>query len=456
MTKAKFMATLRLKLSVLPPEECNELMEDYESHFAFGLQNGKTEEEIVAELGDPEDLAKEALGSRYEPEQPIYWFNPKKPKDGHVQPPPPVQPVEPERHYRHEEHIPHEGHKQEAQFNHFPKTTATSSKSRKPSRLLATTLILVGILGIAYFGFGFGFGFVNTKDASTSSYSQRWNFDLTNQPLQSLSIDTDFDIDVRYTTTNKAEGYVELSGKMPQYLIDNLQATKVAGDSLRLKLISSNGWPWFSFDFSDDKEKLTLIIALNQDQALNEFTVNGDSSEVQLQTLISSKVTLNTSSGDIQIDNVTTDKLALTGSSGSVSASHILAKDITISTSSGDVNLEDATGNVTSQSSSGEMKLEQVKGDIDLSSSSGDILVDQLQGDGKIQTSSGEVVLDGQRSDSLSITTSSGDVSLSNDKVFQGTYNLSTSSGDILAPESPAVTADTITIETSSGDIIFH
>lgn len=462
MTKAQFMATLRLKLSVLPPEECNELMEDYESHFAFGLQNGKTEEEIVAELGDPEELAKEALGSRYVPEQPIYWFNPETPNDEHVSPPPPIQPVQPvqsERKNRHEGHEPHEGqepHERETQFNHFPKTSTTSRKNRKPSRFLAISLILIGILGIAYYGFGSGFGFINNKDASISSYSQRWNFDLTNPSLQSLNIDTDFDIDVQYMTTNKTEGYVEISGKMPQYLIDNLEATKITKNSLDLKLKSPNTLQWFSFNFSDDEDKITIIVALNQDQALNEFTVNADYSEIQVQKMISRKVTVTTSSGEIEADNITADQLALTSSSGSLSANHLLAKEITISTNSGDINLEDATGNVTSQSSSGEMKLEQVKGNIDLSSSSGDILVDQLKGDGKIQTSSGEVILDGQRSDSLSITTSSGDVSLSKDKAFQGTYNLSTSSGNILAPDSPAVTGDTITIETSSGDIIFN
>ncbi|MNJ38926.1 hypothetical protein D3C77_337850 [compost metagenome] len=79
MTKSQFLATLKLNLSSLPPEESSELMEDYEAHFTFGLQNGKTEVEIVAELGDPEELAKEALGDRYIPAQPVYWFNPEQP-----------------------------------------------------------------------------------------------------------------------------------------------------------------------------------------------------------------------------------------------------------------------------------------------------------------------------------------------------------------------------------------
>ncbi|CAM4215876.1 DUF1700 domain-containing protein [Paenibacillus phoenicis] len=74
MNKSEFLANLRAHLSVLPPEEQNELLEDYEAHFAFGLESGRTEQEIVLELGDPAELAKEAIGNRYVPQEHVYWF----------------------------------------------------------------------------------------------------------------------------------------------------------------------------------------------------------------------------------------------------------------------------------------------------------------------------------------------------------------------------------------------
>ncbi|MCM3700910.1 HAAS signaling domain-containing protein [Paenibacillus macerans] len=74
MNKNEFIALLRVHLSALPPEEQNELLEDYEAHFEFGLQSGKTEEEIVLELGEPAELAKEALGNRYIPQDHVYWY----------------------------------------------------------------------------------------------------------------------------------------------------------------------------------------------------------------------------------------------------------------------------------------------------------------------------------------------------------------------------------------------
>lgn len=74
MNRSEFLALLKIHLSPLPPEEQQELLEDYQSHFDFGLQSGRSEEEIVVELGDPAELAKEALGNRYTPEEPLYWY----------------------------------------------------------------------------------------------------------------------------------------------------------------------------------------------------------------------------------------------------------------------------------------------------------------------------------------------------------------------------------------------
>lgn len=76
MTKEQFLTQLQDQLSVLPPEESSELMEDYAAHFAFGLQNGKTEQEISRELGNPLELAQEAIRERNAASEHVYWSNP--------------------------------------------------------------------------------------------------------------------------------------------------------------------------------------------------------------------------------------------------------------------------------------------------------------------------------------------------------------------------------------------
>ena len=59
MTQAEFLSILHDRLRGLPPAEIEELMDDYASHFAEGLAEGRSEAKIAAALGDPVRLARE-------------------------------------------------------------------------------------------------------------------------------------------------------------------------------------------------------------------------------------------------------------------------------------------------------------------------------------------------------------------------------------------------------------
>lgn len=59
MTKESFMQQLKNALKRIPEEERTDILQDYEEHFAFGLEEGKTEEEIASALGSPSQIAKE-------------------------------------------------------------------------------------------------------------------------------------------------------------------------------------------------------------------------------------------------------------------------------------------------------------------------------------------------------------------------------------------------------------
>jgi uncharacterized membrane protein len=76
MNKMEFIETLRSYLVSLPEEDRNELLRDYEAHFIQGQQNGKTEEEIARELGEPLVLAREAVGTDFLPPPP--WTPPRR------------------------------------------------------------------------------------------------------------------------------------------------------------------------------------------------------------------------------------------------------------------------------------------------------------------------------------------------------------------------------------------
>ncbi len=78
MNKKEFLHILEISLSDFKDEEKKEILYDYEEHFRIGEQNGKSEEELIKELGDPNNIANQYRTSnkqenneapKYEPEQ---------------------------------------------------------------------------------------------------------------------------------------------------------------------------------------------------------------------------------------------------------------------------------------------------------------------------------------------------------------------------------------------------
>jgi uncharacterized membrane protein len=59
MNRSTFLSQLRAGLTGLPQQDADEIVKDYDSHFADGAAEGRSEEEIAAALGDPARLAKE-------------------------------------------------------------------------------------------------------------------------------------------------------------------------------------------------------------------------------------------------------------------------------------------------------------------------------------------------------------------------------------------------------------
>jgi uncharacterized membrane protein len=57
MNKEEFMRTLDETLNSFTWQEKKEIMYDYEEHFRIGLESGKSEEDLISELGDPRGIA---------------------------------------------------------------------------------------------------------------------------------------------------------------------------------------------------------------------------------------------------------------------------------------------------------------------------------------------------------------------------------------------------------------
>ncbi len=59
--KDQYLGELNHLLHVIPSEQRQELLLDYELHFQMAMENGQPEEQIAHELGDPRVIAKELL-----------------------------------------------------------------------------------------------------------------------------------------------------------------------------------------------------------------------------------------------------------------------------------------------------------------------------------------------------------------------------------------------------------
>src|SRR5699024_2044768 len=63
MNKEEFLEELDTALKYISAEERQDILQDFEEQLAVGREERKTEEEIVASLGSPQQIAKEMLAS---------------------------------------------------------------------------------------------------------------------------------------------------------------------------------------------------------------------------------------------------------------------------------------------------------------------------------------------------------------------------------------------------------
>jgi uncharacterized membrane protein len=63
MNKQQYLGALRQELKGLEPAAVEEIMADFEEHFASGLARGKSEEAITADLGSPVEIARQYVES---------------------------------------------------------------------------------------------------------------------------------------------------------------------------------------------------------------------------------------------------------------------------------------------------------------------------------------------------------------------------------------------------------
>ena len=65
MTKQRFLSELQKHLMKLPVQDRQEILQDYNEYFTIAETEGKTEQQVIAALGSPKQIAKELLATYY-------------------------------------------------------------------------------------------------------------------------------------------------------------------------------------------------------------------------------------------------------------------------------------------------------------------------------------------------------------------------------------------------------
>lgn len=303
---------------------------------------------------------------------------------------------------------------------------------------LAIALILIGVAGMAYQHFEF--------EDDLPSYSQK----LTFNELNSLTIDSSYDVDVKFIKSTEGTDYIEVNGNMQEDTIDKLKNADTSAKDFTLDLTRKNKWSFINISFQSSKQRIT--VALKDPAKLDRFTTKLGANNGSLSDIRAGSIDIAGTSGNLQANGVTTDQFNVNFTSGNIKITDVKG-DTEIKLTSGDIKITNLDGAATLQATSGNIKTEKITGTANVSLKSGDIKFNDFTGDGVFKSTSGNITLDNQRSDSLDISITSGNVTLSSDPGFKGVYDLRTTSGNVRAPESPDQTQDVIKIRATSGNI---
>lgn len=209
-----------------------------------------------------------------------------------------------------------------------------------------------------------------------------------------------------------------------------------------------------SFRFSADSEG-GMRGLLNR--IFSMHTVQGQPVTVLVPEHVRCEMEIHSKSGDVQLENFALDGSVRADSfSGDLSAAHVSATgELAMKSTSGDVELSECRAlRLTLKSTSGDIQLRSVESETGASAASvsGDVtvqganLVDELT----CQTASGDVRLCGANAERISVSSSSGDVSVQN-TLSRTDMELSSVSGDVTVSDSEAQGA--LKARSTGGDV---
>ena len=233
-------------------------------------------------------------------------------------------------------------------------------------------------------------------------------------------------------------------------------STQQTGDTLEISSEKSVRW-WDFFLGNARLSDLEIQIPKGYQGALSIDTQSG-TIKVEGVKADALALAIDSGAGDIEFSG-TVQSLQLTSTSGDIEVKGgIVLEQMSLQTSSGDIALgQGEIGQLTAQSTSGDMEIAQLSAQqAKIATTSGDIAFSGTATHLQANSTSGEIEVGlNAQPESLSFTTTSGDIELHLPENSVFTLAFDTGSGDLrndFAGQNSAQAAPVYTIQTSSGD----
>lgn len=398
MTKSEYMDALREKLQHYNSALELEILEDYEQHFAEGMAEGRKEEDIIAELGNIEDMLKE---------------------------------------------FSEEDLKQELEI---VESQASQSNSYEQ---LYRAVVIEGLLA-------------DVEVTASPDDQIRIDYDNCGSKAQKMRYQFyQYEQDgVFYAGVRERKGadrHKEYSSQFdPESIFDILskftQFSSWSGDDIHLnvqipagipviKIENTSGELWIREIQTQELETQCTSGDLRiEDVRCKKFSGKTQSGDVEVSGITmqpdeDTEIDIHTTSGDLEARGISAARIRLQTTSGDVSAERLEARQLKIQTASGEQDLEDIVCDRTDmRSGSGDIDVENIRGrELNAQAGSGEVELQADMEDLDIKTGSGDIELEaGARARRIHMLAGSGDICLNLNRVEGASIVSRTGSGDMV------------------------
>lgn len=369
MTKSEYMEALQNKLECFNRELQQEILEDYEQHFAEGIAAGKSEEEIMTELGSIEDMIREL------PEEDIVQDN----GDAQAQ-------------ERTEKTMPEPGRQSYTYTGEYK------------------TVVIDG-----------GIADVRLKQSDDGQIHTEYSNSDPEYCYYQYEENGIF-----YVGVKKDQNSARAAKRAVKFMLFG-KTVKVDLDGSFEKNFEKNFWNVWNGGSKDSELEVRIP------SGISRVEVKTRSANIEAADVTPEELDIRTTSGDMAIRHVTVDRLSLNSTSGDISAEQVYSGSMDVHVTSGDMALDHAeTGTFRFQGASGDISGNRVRGNsVNIGTGSGDVEFDGVFERYNIGTGSGDVdirVKAGAKE--VRVGTGSGDVELDVTEVESAEVTVSTGSGE--------------------------